>query len=51
MKTKKEQPKERNPFVLHLVKRKNGAHQKSKKSIRRSDKIDLQKEYLCKVVS
>jgi hypothetical protein len=49
MKSKK-LPKERNPFVLHLMKKKNGAHVKSKKSMRRSDKINLKKEYLCKVV-
>lgn len=52
MKTKKKQaPKERNPFVQHLINRNGGgAHQKTKKAIRRKDKVDLKKEYLDKAV-
>jgi hypothetical protein len=36
-------PKERNPFVQHLIKKKCGAHNKSKKAQRRDDKISLRK--------
>lgn len=48
MKIKKQPaPKERNPFVQHLINRNGGGiHQKSKKAIRRKDKVDLKKEYL-----
>lgn len=47
MKTKKKQmPKERNPFVQHLINRNGGGiHQKSKKAIRRQDKVNLKQEY------
>lgn len=39
-------PKERNPFVQHLInKRGGGIHVKSKKAIRRQDKIQLKKDY------
>lgn len=38
-------PKERNPFVQHLInKRGGGIHQKSKKAIRRQDKMQLKKD-------
>ena len=37
-------PKERNPFVQHLIGKKQGAHGKSKKAIRRDDKVSLKKE-------
>jgi hypothetical protein len=41
----KELPKERNPFVQHLINRRGcGAHQKSKKAIRRDEKSQLKKE-------
>lgn len=39
---RKELPKERNPFVQHLInKRGSGAHGKSKKAERRDDKMAL----------
>lgn len=52
MKTKKKQaPKERNPFVQHLINRNGGGiHQKSKKAIRRQDKVQLKKDYLDKAI-
>ncbi len=41
---RKKLPKERNPFVQHLInKRGGGVHQKSKKAQRRDDKIELRK--------
>lgn len=42
-------PKKRNPFVQHLVGKKQGAHEKSKKVIRRDEKIQLKKECFHKV--
>lgn len=42
-------PKKRNPFVQHLVGKKQGAHEKSKKIIRRDDKAQLKKECFHKV--
>ena len=46
---KKELPKERNPFVQHLInKRGAGIHQKSKKAVRTQDKVKLKKDYLIK---
>ncbi len=45
MKTKSvKAPKERNPFVQHIVTRKQGAHGKSKKAVRRDEKVCLKKE-------
>ena len=38
---KKSLPKPRNPFVLHLVSKKQGAQTKSKKAQRSRDKIKL----------
>lgn len=44
MKTnKKSAPKNRNPFVQHLLTKKQGAHGKSKKANRRAEKVQLQK--------
>jgi hypothetical protein len=46
-KQKKKMPKERNEFVFQLIQRGGaggGAHQKTKKAIRRQDKIKLQKQ-------
>jgi len=41
----KKLPKERNPFVQHLIGRNGGGiHQKSKKAIRRDEKLQLKKE-------
>ena len=40
----KELPKERNPFVQHLISKKQGAHGKSKKAVRRDEKAQLRKE-------
>jgi len=52
MKTKKKQaPKERNPFVQHLINRTGGGtHQKSKKATRRQDKMQLKRDYPDKVI-
>jgi hypothetical protein len=52
MKTKKKQaPKERNPFIQHLIQRNGGGvHQKSKKAIRRQDKVQLKKDCLDKAI-
>jgi hypothetical protein len=47
----KKQPKQRNPYVQHLVKRKSGAHQKPKKVERQNDKVKLRKEWLGQVAS
>lgn len=44
-------PKERNPFVQHLISKKQGAHEKSKKAIRRKEKMKLCKEQFNQVVS
>jgi hypothetical protein len=47
MKQKKKVPKPRNEFVTQLISRAGaggGAHGKSKKAKRRSDKVQLQKE-------
>jgi hypothetical protein len=45
----KKLPKKRNPFVQHLMNRRGGGiHQKSKKSIRQFEKMQLKKEYLGK---
>lgn len=44
---RKELPKARNPFVLHLSKRPSGAHGKTKKVERRNDKVALRKEWIC----
>jgi len=48
MKRKKQKmPKERNAVVFQLIKRSgsgSGAHQKSKKAIRRQEKVKLQKQ-------
>ena len=46
----KELPKERNPFVQHLITKKQGAHGKSKKTVRRDEKADLRKECFGQVV-
>lgn len=35
---KKKTPKPRNPFVQHLVKKKQGAHEKPYKTIRKNEK-------------
>jgi len=44
MKKKVKIPKPRNPFVLHVVVRTQGAHGVSKRTQRRKDKIALKKE-------
>jgi hypothetical protein len=45
MKTKQKMPKERNPFVQHLINRPSaGAHTKSKKIVRKELKLQLKKE-------
>ena len=45
-------PKERNPFVQHLInKRGGGVHEKSKKAIRRKEKVQLQKDYSDKTIA
>jgi hypothetical protein len=40
---KNKMPKQRNPFVQHLITKKSGAHGKSKKAQRRDEKISLRK--------
>lgn len=40
---RKNTPKPRNPFVQHLVNKKQGAHQKSYKTHRRDAKVALKK--------
>lgn len=40
----KELPKPRNPFVRHLMNRPSGVHGKTKKTIRRNEKVVLKKE-------
>lgn len=48
---KKEVPQKRNPFVQHLIQRNGGGiHQKSKKAIRRDDRVQLKKDYLDKAI-
>lgn len=48
-KSKKQLPKERNPFVQHLINKAGaGVHQKSKKAIRSQEKAKIKKEYLDK---
>lgn len=46
MKRKQKMPKPRNPFVQHLITKKQGAHQKSKKAQRQRDKIKLKRNYV-----
>lgn len=41
MKRKIKVPKERNPFVAHLATKRSGAHGKTKKAERRSEKVKL----------
>ena len=48
---RKELPKERNPFVQHLIAKKQGVHGKSKKAVRRGEKVDLKKECFGKIVA
>lgn len=51
MKTKQiKLKKERNPFVQHLIGKKQGAHGKSKKAVRRDEKVQLRKECFGQVV-
>lgn len=49
MKQKQKSPKQRNPFVQHIITKKSGAHGKTKKAIRRDDKAQLKKECFNKV--
>jgi|AntAceMinimDraft_11_1070367.scaffolds.fasta_scaffold13416_5 hypothetical protein len=53
-KHKKDKPKERNEFVVSLIHRQGagaGSHGKSKKALRRKEKVSLQnQEYCHKVV-
>ena len=46
---RKPQPKQRNPFVQHLITKKQGAHQKPKKTERKNEKMKLRKEWLGQV--
>ena len=47
----KELPKPRNPFVQHLIGKKQGAHGKTKKAVRRDEKAQLRKECFGQVVT
>lgn len=51
MKQKLKAPKERNPFVQHLVTKKSGAHGKTKKAVRRNEKVALKKECFGRVAA
>ena len=48
---KRKMPKPRNPYVQHLVKRKQGAHSKSRKVERARAKAQLKREALAPVQS
>ena len=41
MKRKHKTPKERNPFVAHIMLKRAGAHGKTNKALRRAEKIKL----------
>lgn len=45
MAKKKKIPKPRNPFVQHIVVKKQGAHNESKKAIRAREKANLKKQH------
>ena len=47
-KQNKKVPTPRNPFVQHLINKKQGSHGVSKKAQRRKDKEALKKEYFIK---
>jgi hypothetical protein len=52
MKTKQiKLKKERNPFVQHLIGKKQGAHGKTKKAVRRDEKVQLRKECFGQMVA
>lgn len=42
---KKKTPAERNPFVQHIRTKRSGAHGKSKKAVRRKEKVQFRKEW------
>ena len=46
MKKKSKIPKPRNPFVQHIISKKQGAHQKPYKVERATSKNKIKKEYL-----
>jgi hypothetical protein len=48
---KQKQQKNRNPFVQHLITKKQGAHQKPKKVERKKDKEKLKKEWIGQVAA
>lgn len=48
---KKQAPKPRNPFIQHIIVKKQGAHVKSKKAQRRNEKVKLKKDYFDKVAA
>jgi hypothetical protein len=48
---RKKQPKQRNPYVQHLIAKKQGAHEKPKKGERQKDKMKLRKEWLGQVAA
>lgn len=41
--------KPRDPFVQHIIKKKQGAHGKTKKILRRDDKAELKKNHFIKL--
>jgi len=51
MKRKEKTPKQRNPYVQHLITKKQGAHEKPKKVERQKDKMKLRKEWLGQVAA
>lgn len=48
---KQKTPKPRNPYVQHLLTKKQGAHVKSKKASRRKEKMKVHKDYFDKVAA
>lgn len=47
----KQKPKPRNPYVQHLITKRQGAHQKSKKIERQKDKAKIRKEWIGQVAA
>lgn len=45
MKRKREAPKERNPVAAYAKRSGSGAHGRTKKALRRADKVALRKEH------
>jgi len=48
---KQKKLKPRNPYIQHMVTKKQGAHMKSKKAIRRKEKVKVQRDYFNKIAA